>query len=657
MRCDNCFYSYGSGDNCPECGYAKGNPPGELYYLYPGTVLNGRYVIGKAIGAGGFGLVYSAWDNEENRLVAIKEYYPSGFVTRIPGQGQIRLIAKSRAAEFESGKRRFNVECEITVLLDKKFLSSPWFMHGVSYFDCFGTTYLVMEHLNGRSVTAEVMKDDPKMEKGAPLPIEQGMPIMHAMLSAVQDMHSVGVIHRDISPDNIIVGGERATLFDFGAAKRGRAKENSVRVMKPGFSPPEQYEPDDRTGTFTDMYALGATFYFMLTGVKPEESTNRKTASYLAEPKELNKDIPTHVSDAILRAMAVDPRLRFKTIDEFRTAITGEQKCLRPEAEVKRRAVKRFTTISATFIIMCLLGVGSYFYADSVMGTLNNASIEVWYVLSGDIMEDARRQSALAQVFDDFQYVHPNIEITLRGVPREDMANEVMVAMSEGVPILFESGFMNIEDLAGTVDLNAAARRVRSDVHFLDSYAQYFPQRNQLPTGFSVAAIYINTAISSFDEAHVGDLSALLASMPTTQSRIAVYPPLQNNFVRIFGQVAHSTVNDFFEHNAGAFFADTTMHSIVQRDMAGLYRLAGLDAQNIPAEFGGIFSVSESGRNEQAAKIRLLEFMLNDLSQDVLHIEHRSGLLPLNTTTLESFENEFSDFSGFFEFIDRYLFD
>ncbi|MCL2577111.1 MAG: serine/threonine-protein kinase [Defluviitaleaceae bacterium] len=659
MRCNYCFSYHDEGDTCPDCGYVKDREADELFYLYPGTELNNRYIIGRTLGAGGFGIVYKAWDKKEDIPVAIKEYYPSGLVTRTPGMGQLNLIAKNRSYEFEAGSQRFAAECAGTMQIDRQYKNNPALIHNVSCFNYNGTTYLVMELLEGETLTQYV-------KKNGVIPLDDALKIASAILGAVRDIHNVNIIHRDISPDNIIICKDGTVkLIDFGAAKFGKRDnaQNTERVMKPGYSPPEQYEQVERSGNFTDIYAVGATFYFMLTSYEPTESTNRKTGDSLASPRSLNPQIPQNISDAILKSMAIDHRLRFKDATEFMKALTGEIKVSRPEVELKRRKTKRFFSIAASFLILCIAGFTSYYYIDSIVGALNDASIEVWFILTGDEFIDSQRTAALTQVVEDFNYLHSNIEIELRGIPIDSYESEIESALLENMPILFESGGLSMELLSQTADLNASVNRVRNNVHFLEHYTRFFPARNQMPTGFKVSCIFINTTISTYDRPYADDLTTLLASMPVDTSRVAVRHGSEADFITVFGSVTYVDSLEFFLNDAGALFADTSIHHIMQTEFAGRYRMIRLGTNTVPASFGGIFSVAESSRDEQAAKIRLLEFMLGNHAQRVIHVQHRSGFMPLNINALGTDEAEprtfrriFGEFSELLENMESFAF-
>ena len=645
MRCNYCFFNIETGnDKCPQCGYIKGSPAEELFYLNPGVVLAGRFVIGQVLGAGGFGIVYKAWDMQQNIPVAVKEYYPSGLVTRSPGEQRLRIVAQSRMTEFNTGMKRFAAERNGTIGIDVKYPENPSLVHGVSAIDDNDTLYMVMEYIEGVTLTNHI-------EQNGPMPLEEGLKVIYDILEAVRDVHSLDVIHRDISPDNIILmpnGGVK--LIDFGAAKFGKrdSSKNTERVMKPGYSPPEQYEPDGRSGIHTDIYAVGATLYFLLTGYKPEESTNRKTTDLLAAPKSLNEEMPEHISDSILKAMAIDHRLRFKDAEAFTAALKGEKKTMRPEKEKKKLKFRRLVSIAATFLVLGAIGTFAYFQAMDQIPTLNDAEFEVWVRLSGDSFADSQRISAFERIIQDFTEIYPNVDVSLVTISADDYETELEAAISQSRPVLFESDLISAALLAETIDLNSVANNVGANTHFINTYTRFFPDRNQMPTGFAQYGVFINTTFSGYTDP-VTDLPDLLASMPTGANRIAVAEGSEAAFVSMFGTVTTAAEEEFFNGTVGAIFADTSRLGDVQRSFMGRYRLLRIDIADAPVFFSGMFSIIDSTRDEVAAKRRFLEDMLGSRAQDYLHIQVHSGFAPLNHDTLDVFTGTFADFSTFFD--------
>lgn len=372
MRCNNCFEEYDEDLGvCPYCGYTEGQPPKELYMLFAGTVLQSRYIVGKVLGFGGFGITYKAYDTKLERMVAIKEYYPAGLVYRTPGTKDVVVFKGKRYKDYADGLKRFLDEARNAT----KFLDNPYIVDVMEFFEENSTAYFVMELFVG------VTLDEFLKENGGRIDGESAVAIALSVGGALKDIHKAGYIHRDVAPDNIyMLSNGKIKLFDFGAA-RFSANETLSIVLKPGYAPAEQYDSVNKQGPWTDIYALGATMYRMVVGVKPDESTNRKMEDKVQPPHELIPEISENLSNAIMRAMSVEIHLRYQTIDEFMAAITSEKKVRSVESVRKRR--KNFRWIGIASSVLIVAGLVTYFSRNwnkqKGEATLPDAKINVWY--------------------------------------------------------------------------------------------------------------------------------------------------------------------------------------------------------------------------------------------------------------------------------------
>lgn len=227
----------------------------QLDFLAMGTALNDRYVIGKVIGSGGFGIIYLAYDTDSERKVAVKEYFPAGTAVRIPDRITIDAISYRYEEDFKKGRERFFNETEILLHLGSDI---------IKVYDVFaanGTVYYAMEYVDGLSV-AEYTK------KYGKISAEQALFAALKITSAFSLIHEKNIIHRDLSPDNIMitVDGD-VRIVDFGNARPfSYDGENSITVaLKPGYAPLEQYRHYGSQGPWTDIYSLGAVLYYALT--------------------------------------------------------------------------------------------------------------------------------------------------------------------------------------------------------------------------------------------------------------------------------------------------------------------------------------------------------------------------------------------------------
>lgn len=283
-------------------------------YLQENTILRSRYKIIKVIGIGGFGITYKAYDKVLASEVAIKEYYPMGVANRTTDRNDITLYTETQRIEFGYGKVRFLKEAQDLA----KFNKNIGIVSVYDFFEENETAYMVMEYLEGCTLK-EYMTNSSRI-----IDDEMMIQVTFSVMEALENIHKAGLVHRDISPDNIFICNDSCVkLIDFGAAKqemKGDAKTVSV-VLKYGYAPIEQYSKKSELGPWTDIYALGATMYKMVTGENPEEATSRVVDDTMKQPKEINADVPDHINDVIMRAMSVKYTDRFSNIKEMREAL------------------------------------------------------------------------------------------------------------------------------------------------------------------------------------------------------------------------------------------------------------------------------------------------------------------------------------------------
>ena len=263
--CEKCS-SPVSGSVCPVCGYDCSSEIRSVA-LTAGAVLDDRYVIGRVIGMGGFGITYLAYDTELEKTVAIKEFYPKGVVIRIMDSSDIEPITSFHAEEFKSGAEKFKNEAEILSGLGDN--TDVIKVYGT--FRQNGTIYYVMEYVHGITIN-EYTKRYGKINEG------QALHTAVSIAVTFGHIHSKNVIHRDLSPNNIVftVDG-KVKLVDFGNARPFSTEaENSMTVaLKHGYAPLEQYQHHGNQGPWTDIYSLGTVLYYALTLEAPNDPMTR----------------------------------------------------------------------------------------------------------------------------------------------------------------------------------------------------------------------------------------------------------------------------------------------------------------------------------------------------------------------------------------------
>ena len=226
--CMNCFSVKGQYDVCPFCGYVEGTKPKQPHYLTPGTILWNRFIVGTVIGAGGFGITYKCFDTTLGVTVAAKEFYPAGLVNRSPGECRVGLLSGDKEGQYKERLQRFLMEAQSVA----QFGKAKDIVNVFDFFEENGTAYIIMEYIDG-----VLLKD--YLEKQGIIDPEAAMSVIMPVIEAVKKIHSKGIIHRDISPDNIFITSENTIkVFDFGAAqlndsKEGRSEEHTTELQSP----------------------------------------------------------------------------------------------------------------------------------------------------------------------------------------------------------------------------------------------------------------------------------------------------------------------------------------------------------------------------------------------------------------------------------------
>ena len=317
--CFNCMKEKPEPGSCPHCGFDESDYEAASYHIPPGTILYGKYMIGRTLGEGGFGITYVGWDLNLEMKVAVKEYYPNGYVTRNNRRtNTLSILSGPRGEFFQKGVEKFVDEARRLA----KFWKLPGIVSVKDYFQENNTAYIVMEFIQG-STLKELLKQRPDKR----LPAAEVFVMMRPVMKSLDKVHQAGLIHRDISPDNLMVDQEgEVKLIDFGAARDFLADgEKSLSVMlKPGYSPEEQYRSRGKQGPWTDVYSLCATIYRAITGQVPEESLERMTEDTLKRPSQLGVSLPRWQEEALMKGLAVIQKDRQQSMKELEAALYTE---------------------------------------------------------------------------------------------------------------------------------------------------------------------------------------------------------------------------------------------------------------------------------------------------------------------------------------------
>lgn len=334
-RCLGCMETYDDNFNvCPHCGYVNDNKTEEAIHMTPGSKLHNRYIIGRVLGYGGFGVTYIGWDEKLEQKVAIKEYLPGEFSTRMPGQTKVSVFNGEKSEQFRDGMKKFVDEAKRLA----KFQNEAGIVKIFDSFEENETAYIIMEYLDGITLK-QYLEENGVMDEDTAVNLL--MPVMRSL----QVVHAEGILHRDIAPDNIFLTKDgEIKLIDFGASRYATTSHSRslTVIIKPGFSPEEQYRSRGDQGAYTDVYALSATMYKMITGKTPPDAMERR-AKYenqnkdiLIEPHKIVKGISRNREVAILNAMNVRIEDRTPDIETFIQELYADPPAKRRSGKIKK---------------------------------------------------------------------------------------------------------------------------------------------------------------------------------------------------------------------------------------------------------------------------------------------------------------------------------
>lgn len=293
----------------------------ETWEKYPAalpkdTILAGQYIIKDVLGQGGFGITYLAEDHRTNTKVAVKEYFPETMAMRSTTSIEVRTYTDDRLGNFKFGMESFLEEAKVLA----QFQGNPNIVGVQKYFEENGTAYFVMDYIEGIDFKTYIKQN------GGKLTWEEVWKIMAPIMDALDAVHKRGLVHRDVTPDNIFISEDGTVkLIDFGAARYsiGERSQSLDIVLKPGYTPKEQYVRRGRQGAYTDVYSVAACFYAALSGYLPPESLERMEEDNLVPLSTRGVELPPMAERAILKGLEVRAEDRFQSMDAFKSAIMG----------------------------------------------------------------------------------------------------------------------------------------------------------------------------------------------------------------------------------------------------------------------------------------------------------------------------------------------
>lgn len=631
--CFWCFKSKGNQTVCPHCGYAQGSEPEQAYQLAPGTVLHKRYVIGVSIGIGGFGITYKAFDAMLRMIVAVKEFYPAGLVNRGGGEKKVGIFSGEKKAEFQKQLARFLEEARNMALFSKE-------QDIVNVYDYFAenqTAYIIMEYVN-----APLLKDELKKRRFSP---QEAGGYMLAILEALEKVHKNNIIHKDISPDNIfLTGPDTIKLFDFGAARLQGSERTEAVVVKAGYTPPEQYTSQDVQSLSMDIYAAGAVFYEMLTGIKPVDSRDRVVNDELKTLGECGIRTDEYLQRIVFKAMALEPRLRFQTAAEFKEALIHHKKVLLPQEELRKH--RRMKRILAAVLAVVFIGAGGTLALGltvfSGRGKIDVAKLEEEELSVWLSVPDAASGEALAEtLLESTERVCPQLTVKAEIVDRESYAQKLAGAAEQGMlPDVFCTDGLDpsfLEQLQ-CVELSKLLRTMElSDYLYLEDLKKE-GDVYALPTAVQTGIVYGSQAKTELSQS-----SVTLDTLAQWSGSLG-YADTQDAFARFQNpdDPVAWIVGDLSDMDA---VEEVTVEAVPSTDFSAVPLVQ--DEKLIGSmEHWYVVKKSED-ENRQDAGMTLLSLLLSEGMQSAAYMDNRDGL-PLNRAVLDSYkENKLTTYLNF----------
>ena len=634
--CMNCMQDMGQYDMCAYCGWTEGTPAKELYHLAPRTVLMDRYEIGMAIGFGGFGVIYHAWDIQLGTQVAVKEYYPNGLVNRVPGQESVVVYSGSRRDQFDYGKDRFLAEARTMA----KFSQHANIVNVYDYFEANNTAYIVMEYMDGISLKDYLKKTGGKVTPSAALEI------IHPVMEALKAIHAEGVVHRDISPDNIfILKSGQVKVLDFGAARLSVGDEEKTLsvVLKPGYAPPEQYRSKSRQGPFTDIYALGATLYRMLTGTAPEESVDRLVDDQIVLPSTINPEIDKKLENVILKAMAINATLRFQSIDELEKALYSDELVLLPQEqraaiERKRKRTAALACSAAAVLMAALVVVSTVFQPGGgisvdhlqpctvSVANSDDTSVQSGLVKAGELLKEESGSKITATMFDKIKSGVENVDYTT-AVPQSAMQLDKLVR-----------------------SLN------ENDYPLLKTMKQKSPENKWVAAGFDIPVIYYNVKLMSLYDIPIPyvedtelynkltkfeDYTALVAPVVEVEECAALVS--KNAYSKFAPNAINNACDTFCRGGAVMYLGSLSDISAVQENLPGYYAVSPMpvsyDWHNYITFCDLMYVLPGDDSNKDEAALSYISYLFSNTVQTEMYITN-DGAAPMEKTALLAFARE-----------------
>lgn len=633
--CFRCFKMKGDYEVCPYCGYAEDTKAEQVYQLSPGTVLRSRYIIGTSIGFGGFGITYKAFDTSLSLVVAIKEFYPAGLVNRGEGEVKVGIFSGDKESDFKRQLERFLEEARNMAIFSKE----KDIINVYDYFEENQTAYIIMEYVDAPLLKA-------RLKEEGRLPVDEAKGYMTALLDALSKVHRHGIIHKDISPDNIFLTGKNTVkIFDFGAAKfQGTETERTEAVVvKAGYTPPEQYRSKNEQGAFMDIYAAGAVFYEMITGEKPMDAPDRAVEDELKKPSEFDVAVDDKLERVILKSLALKPELRFQTAEQFSQAIVSEKKVELPEEEILRHQRKKKLLTASLAAVFLIIG-GMILLSQTIFsgrGKLDVAGIhedtlEIWLVAEKEAEEEL-----IGKLLESVKKECPKLTVTVKAFGQEEYAKKLQSAIDgNSLPDVFCTDTIDAGQYCTELGKLLNTMKLPSYLYLND----WKKENNlyELPTAMQAGIAYINMEkekeLPESLELNGFSLAEDTLGYGNEKEIFVKFKDMQNPISVIAGDLSDMDS-----------VKEVTIDQIPPTDFCAVPLLKdGKLTGNALRRYGVNKEISE---NKQEAGMFLISLLLSDGMQSAAYMDNEEGI-PLNRTALSAYRD--NKMTAYLEFLKSY---
>ena len=627
-------------------------------FLPRGTTLNnGRYKIEESIDKGGFGLVYRAHDATLDMTVAIKELFPSATVTRIPGQKNVTLMDERKKSEYQYLLDRYMLEARTMA----KFSNHP---NIVSIIDSFlenQTAYIVMEYLDGGDLNEYIKKNSIDSEKPR-LSLEETVDITSKVLVGLNAIHRKKIIHRDIKPENIrITSDRRVKIMDFGAARFSPDEKDVItpysNIVTVGFAPPEQYRSNSRQSTYTDLYAVGALFRYMLTGDTPVESTERegeKVDPLRPLSEVCDFEIPKYIDKAITRVMDTNGGLRIQTANKLRWALQGKTKVRTWQEEKRISKIVKISAASLTIVLMGLLAYGVSYYStaqknganiDAMLASSESISVYIPYnevSYSDNQSKSKTAWDSLDSAFETYlsNATEKKIKLEKSFISESQYTSAIQNVNTNESPTIYtvETGTNNQDNLK-------IVKRLTSPQNYL-FYHSVFDEKSETVNYFycfDAVVMYVNTKLLRDTDITVDSLNSIEA-INSTFSRIEsddewkAISVCEKEASSYPGIDSESALADFCNGKVLCYIGLASEIHRVSEKLPGTFDVVAAPvADNRIHIYPQYFCVnSNASDNQKSAAQIFLAYMLSEEAQDIMLLQQES-LLPTNPNIISQY--------------------